>query len=48
MGINAAGKIAYRSLDMAVMKAMSEGNPEIAKKMKYDSTNKQKAWWKFW
>ena len=48
MGINAAGKIAYRSLDMAVMKAMSEGNPEIAKKMKYDLTNKQKAWWKFW
>ena len=48
MNINPAGKIAYRSLDMAIMKAMSDGNPELAKKMKKDTVSDQKPWWKFW
>ena len=47
MNINPAGKIAYRSLDMAIMKGMSEGNSEIAERMK-KTTNKIKPWWKFW
>lgn len=47
MNINPAGKIAYRSLDMAIMKAMSEGNSDIAKSMKKE-TNKTKPWWKPW
>ena len=48
MNINPAGKIAYRSLDMAIMKAMSEGNPELAKKMKNETVRNKKSWWKFW
>ncbi len=48
MNITPAGKIAYRSLDMAVMKAMSEGNPELAKKMKNETVRAKKSWWKFW
>jgi len=48
MNINPAGKIAYRSLDMAIMKAMSEGNPELAKKMKKETVRNKKSWWKFW
>ena len=48
MNINPAGKIAYRSLDMAVMKAMSEGNPELAKKMKNETVRNKRSWWKFW
>ncbi|MEC8707212.1 MAG: hypothetical protein VXX45_02795 [Candidatus Thermoplasmatota archaeon] len=47
MNINPAGKIAYRSLDMAIMKAMSEGNPEFAEKMK-NKTVKKKSWFRFW
>ena len=47
MNINPAGKIAYRSLDMAIMKAMSEGNPEFAEKMK-NETIKKKSWFRFW
>ena len=47
MNISPAGKIAYRSLDMAVMKGMSEGDPDFAKKMK-NRTNQGKKWWKFW
>lgn len=48
MNINPAGKIAYRSLDMAIMKVMSEGNPELAKKMKNETVRNKKSWWKFW
>ena len=48
MNISPAGKIAYRSLDMAIMKAMSEGNPELAKKMKNKTVRNKKSWWKFW
>ena len=48
MNITPAGKIAYRSLDMAIMKAMSEGNPELAKKMKNETVRTKKSWWKFW
>ena len=47
MNINPAGKIAYRSLDMAIMKGMSDGNSDIAKKMK-KSTTYSKPWWKLW
>ncbi len=47
MNINPAGKIAYRSLDMAVMKGMADGNSDIAKKMKKSSRH-NKPWWKFW
>ncbi|MEC7712583.1 MAG: hypothetical protein VYE32_01050 [Candidatus Thermoplasmatota archaeon] len=47
MNINPAGKIAYRSLDMAVMKGMADGNSDIAKKMKKISRH-NKPWWKFW
>ncbi len=47
MNINPAGKIAYRSLDMAVMKGMADGNSDIAKKMKKSSRH-NKSWWKFW
>ena len=47
MNINPAGKIAYRSLDMAIMKGMSGGNSDIAKKMKKISRH-NKPWWKFW
>ena len=48
MNINPAGKIAYRSLDMAIMKVMSEGNPELAKKIKSGTVGTKKLWWKFW
>ena len=48
MNINPAGKIAYRSLDMAIMKVMSEGNPELAKKIKSGTVGTKKSWWKFW
>ena len=48
MSINPAGKIAYRSLDMAIMKGMAEGNSDIANKMKISTMNHKKPWWKFW
>jgi len=48
MNINPAGKIAYRSLDMAIMKGMAEGNSDIANKMKISTMNHKKPWWKFW
>ena len=47
MNISPAGKIAYRSLDMAIMKAMSEGNPKFAEKMK-NETVKRKSWFRLW
>ena len=48
MNINPAGKIAYRSLDMAIMKGMADGNSDIAEKMKMDTISNSKPWWKFW
>ena len=48
MNISPAGKIAYRSLDMAIMKAMWEVNPNLAKKMQNDNVETKKSWWKFW
>ena len=48
MNINPAGKIAYRSLDMAIIKAISEVNPDLAKKMQDDNMTVKKSWWKFW
>ena len=48
MSITPAGKIAYRSLDMVIMKAMSEVNPNLAKKMENDTVTMKKSWWKFW
>ena len=42
-----AGKIAYRSLDVAVIKGLSEGDDEYATKMK-ERTLPNKKWWKFW
>ncbi len=48
MNINPAGKIAYRSLDMAIIKAISEVNPDLAKKMQNDNMTVKKSWWKFW
>ena len=48
MNINPAGKIAYRSLDMAIIKGMSEGDSEIAKKMKNSTISLNRPWWKFW
>jgi len=48
MNINPAGKIAYRSLDMAIMKGMSDGNSDIAKQMKKSTINHNKPWWKLW
>ena len=43
-----AGKIAYRSLDVAVIKGLSEGDDEYATKMKGRTLPNQKPWWKFW
>ena len=48
MNITPAGKIAYRSLDMAIMKGLSNGNSDITKKMKKSTVNHNKPWWKFW
>jgi hypothetical protein len=33
---------------MAIMKGMSDGNSDIAKKMKNSTVNNGKRWWKFW
>ena len=46
--MNPAGKIAYRSMDMAVIKGLSEGNSDYAVEMKQRTQNNQKPWWKFW
>ena len=43
-----AGKIAYRSMDVAVIKGLSEGDDEYATKMKGRTLPNQKPWWKFW
>ena len=46
--MNPAGKIAYRSMDMAIIKGLSEGNNEYAGEMKKRTQSSQKPWWKFW
>ena len=43
-----AGKIAYRSMDVAVIKGISEGDDKYATKMKERTLLYQKPWWKFW
>jgi len=44
--ISPAGKIAYRSMDMAIIKGISEGNEDYANSMK--ERTQTKPWWKFW
>jgi hypothetical protein len=46
--ISPAGKIAYRSMDIAVIKGISEGDNKYATKMKERTLPYQKPWWKFW
>ena len=46
--MNPAGKIAYRSIDMAIIKGLSEGNDNYAMDMKQRTQKNQKSWWKFW
>jgi len=46
--MNPAGKMAYRSMDMAIIQGLSEGNSELANEMKQRTQNSQKPWWKFW
>ena len=46
--MNPAGKIAYRSIDMAIIKGLSEGNDNYAMDMKQRTQKNQKPWWKFW
>ena len=43
-----AGKIAYRSMDVAIIKGLSEGDDEYAGKMRERTLPTQKPWWKFW
>ena len=46
--MNPAGKIAYRSMDMAIIKGLSEGDDEYAVQMRKRTQISQKPWWKFW
>jgi hypothetical protein len=46
--MNPAGKIAYRSMDMAIIKGLSEGDDNYAIDMKQKTQKSQKPWWKFW
>lgn len=46
--MNPAGKIAYRSMDMAIIKGISEGDDTRAMNMKQRTQILQKPWWKFW
>ena len=46
--MNPAGKIAYRSMDMAIIKGISEGDEDRAMNMKQRTQILQKPWWKFW
>ena len=48
LNITPAGKLAYQSLDMAIMKALWEVNPNLAKKMQKNKMVTKKSWWKFW
>jgi hypothetical protein len=43
-----AGKIAYRSMDVAIIKGISDGDEDYANKMKNRTLPQEKAWWKFW
>lgn len=45
--MNPAGKIAYRSMDMAIIRGLSEGDDDYAMDMR-QRTQSQKPWWKFW
>jgi hypothetical protein len=46
--MNPAGKIAYRSMDMAIIKGISEGDDDRAMNMRQRTQIVQKPWWKFW
>ena len=46
--INPAGKIAYRSIDMAIINALSKGKKENSSYMKKRLQKKKKPWWKMW
>ena len=46
--MNPAGKIAYRSMDMAIIKGLSEGDDNYAMDMRQRTQKSQKPWWKFW
>ena len=48
MDMSPAGKIAYRSMDIAIIKGLSDGDGEYASKMKERTLNQKKTWWKFW
>jgi hypothetical protein len=43
-----AGKIAYRSMDVAIIKGISDGDGNYANTMKNRTLPKKKAWWKLW
>ena len=43
-----AGKIAYRSMDVAIIKGISDGDENYANKMKNRTLPHKKMWWKFW
>ena len=43
-----AGKIAYRSMDVAIIKGISDGDDNYANKMKDRTLVPKKSWWKFW
>lgn len=46
--MNPAGKIAYRSMDMAIIRGLSEGDDDYAIKMRQRTQKGQKSWWEFW
>tara|TARA_B100000700_G_scaffold42651_1_gene43820 strand:+ start:575 stop:1312 length:738 start_codon:yes stop_codon:yes gene_type:complete len=46
MHMSPAGKIAYRSMDMAVIQGLSEGDKNYASSMR--ERTQGKSWWKFW
>ena len=46
--MNPAGKIAYRSMDMAIIRGISEGDDDHAMNMRQRTQIVQKPWWKFW
>ena len=46
--MNPAGKIAYRSMDMAIIRGISKGDDDHAMNMRQRTQILQKPWWKFW
>ena len=46
MEMSPAGKIAYRSMDMAVIQGLSEGDKNYASSMR--ERTQPKSWWRFW